>query len=134
MIEIVVECIKADTPTANNRIYSKETLIKMVELANKKIEDKMLFVTSDRYDYENSNFNDIIGRVDSCKFDERSGRMVIEVEQLKNKIDIAKLIESKLFRITPNTTAELDKNNNVINVEGLAAFSMMPEAPAIPKE
>lgn len=132
MIQVSVDCIVADKPTANNRIYSKDTLVKMVELANKRIEDKSLYVVHDRYDYDNPTTN-IMGMVNSCKYDENSGKIQLEVAQLEDRMDIATLLESKLFRITPNVIGELE-HNHVVKVQELTAFSIMPDHPAEPKE
>ena len=42
-IKVTVDCIEANKPTANNRIYSEASMLKMVEDANKKIESVTIF-------------------------------------------------------------------------------------------
>ena len=125
-IKVTVDCIEANKPTANNRIYSEASMLKMVEDANKKIESGGLFVTDEIT--PNVNLDGVFGVVKKCQYDKESGKIMIEVtemDKLKRMGGLIKLLESKHFRVTPNVRGAIDSEGNV-TVDETIAFVVTP--------
>jgi hypothetical protein len=119
-MKILIDCIEADKPTRNNRIYSKESLEKMVELFNEKAKNKTCYVTNEIS--PNTSLDSIMGLVTNCEL--QKGRMVIEVGPCNGDM-FEKLIESKHFEVTPNVIGEI--HNGVVEVEQVVAFCIVPK-------
>lgn len=91
--EIVCELIRADVPTANGHIYSKEALEKAVEQFNKASKRDTCFVVSDAEPDGRVLLNKVAAKVHDTKL--RDGQLVCQVEVLDTPAgkDIQKILE-----------------------------------------
>jgi hypothetical protein len=113
--EIVCELIRADVPTANGHIYSKEALEKAVEQFNKASKRDTCFVVKDAAPDGRVLLKDIVAKVHDTQL--RDGQLVCQVEMLKTPA--AKDIEMLLEHGTITPIAYGSTNNGRVNADDL---------------
>jgi hypothetical protein len=91
--EVVCELIRADVPTANGHIYSKEALERAVEQFNHASKRGTCFVVKDAESDGRVLLNKVVARVHETQL--RDGQLVCQVETLQTPVakDIELLLQ-----------------------------------------
>jgi hypothetical protein len=117
-MNITINCIEAEVPTQNGRIYSKEALEKMRDLLNKKIKSKNAFI----YKNCDKRLSSIIGLVTECKIE--NNKIVVDanfngLKTLSGDVFEIDKFDKEKIQLFPMTIGSLENNKvRVDNVEG----------------
>lgn len=131
-MEIIIECIQADVPNKNGRIYTTECLEKAVNSVNALIEQKMMFLIAkdnDRWQDNGSGIHlqDIGGIVNKCELKEGFLTIDVNIEKFPTSKSIKALLESKNYHIQPNMIGSIQ--NNVVTIDSINAFAISMKEP-----
>jgi hypothetical protein len=113
--EVVCELIRADVPTANGHIYSKEALERAVEQFNHASKRGTCFVVKDAESDGRVLLNKVVARVHETQL--RDGQLVCQVETLQTPV--AKDIELLLQHGTITPIAYGSTNNGKVDPNDL---------------
>jgi hypothetical protein len=125
-MEITVNCIEADVPTKNGRIYSKECLEKATVLFNEKIKEGGVYIHSG-YPEDNDS-RSIVGKVNECKIVDN--RIVIDANLFgfKSFKDFSKSklgVSSRILDVTPQVFGTLD--GEIVTIDKVDSFRVIPK-------
>jgi hypothetical protein len=123
-MEIEVNCIEADVPTKNGRIYSKECLEKATVLFNDKIKEAGVYIHSG-YPGDND-ARGIVGIVNECKI--VGNKMVIDAKlfgfnSFENFSKSQFRVSSSNLDVTPQTIGTIDRG--IVTIDKVDSFRII---------
>jgi hypothetical protein len=123
-MEIEVNCIEADVPTKNGRIYSKECLEKMTGLFNEKIKEGDVYIHSG-YPGDND-ARGIVGKVNECKIVDN--KMVLDAKlfgfnSFENFAKSQFRVSSSNLDVTPQVIGDI--SNHKVTIDKVDCFRVI---------
>jgi hypothetical protein len=127
-MQIITKVLDVDTPTINNRIYSKELVEKMISDVQDKINSNRFYVLSD---YDGSMYVDlskIIGQVTELRIEENALVANIKILDLPATSKIQPMIGDLTFHTNIMATLTKGESHDIINNDAklLYIFASLP--------
>jgi hypothetical protein len=116
---LIVDTIEANIATANNRIYSKDTIKKICDLAQPKIEHKKFFL----FFGQSKALNAIIATITNCNIIEN--KICLDIELLDTCLVGLEFLKRGDYSITPTVVGVVDSEKKV-EIEDVLDFSLIP--------
>jgi hypothetical protein len=126
-MEIEVNCIEADVPTKNGRIYSKECLEKMTGLFNEKIKESHTYIYfGDISDDGGNDVHKIVGKANECKIVDNKIVIDANLFGFNSFEDFAKGklgVSSSNLDVTPQVIGDI--SNHKVTIDKVDCFRVI---------